>query len=119
MFDVLVYLFENYYQNDASLDHDALARKLTAAGFENEDITDALDWLRTLSSTETRTFPEQFDQSQSFRGYSAEENAKITPEGLGFVAFLESARVLTPTLRETILERAMAVEADVVPLDKL
>lgn len=119
MFDVLVYLFENYYQNDASLDHDALARKLTAAGFENEDITDALDWLRTLSSTETRTFPERFDESESFRSYSAEENAKITPEGLGFVTFLESARVLTPTLRETILERAMAVEADVVQLDKL
>jgi Smg protein len=27
--------------------------------------------------------------------------------------------VLTPSLREVILERAMAVEADVVPLDKL
>jgi Smg protein len=119
MFDVLVYLFENYYQNDASLDHDALARKLTAAGFENEDITDALDWLRTLSSTEPSALPEQFDESLSFRSYSAEETAKITPEGLGFVAFLESARVLTPTLRETILERAMAVEGDVVQLDKL
>jgi Smg protein len=119
MFDVLVYLFENYYQNDASLDHDALARKLTAAGFENEDISDALDWLRTLSSTEPSTLPEQFDESQSFRSFSVEETAKITPEGLGFVAFLESARVLTPTLRETILERAMAVEGDVVQLDKL
>jgi Smg protein len=119
VFDVLVYLFENYYQNDASLDHDALARKLTAAGFENEDITDALDWLRTLSGAETRDFPEHFDDSLSFRGYSAEETAKITPDGLGFVAFLESARVLTPSLREVILERAMAVEADVVPLDKL
>jgi len=119
VFDVLVYLFENYYQNDASLDHDALARKLTAAGFENEDITDALDWLRTLSSTEPSALPEQFDESLSFRSYSAEESAKITPEGLGFVAFLESARVLTPTLRETILERAMAVEGDVVQLDKL
>jgi Smg protein len=119
MFDVLVYLFENYYQNDASLDHDALARKLTAAGFENEDISDALDWLRSLSSTESPALPEHFDDNLSFRGYSAEESAKITPEGLGFVAFLESARVLTPSLREVILERAMAVDAEVVPLDKL
>lgn len=119
MFDILVYLFENYYQNDASLDHDALARKLTAAGFENEDISDALDWLRSLSSNESRAFPEHFDNSASFRSYSTEESAKISPDGLGFVAFLESARVLTPSLRETILERAMAVEADHVPLDKL
>ncbi len=119
MFDVLVYLFENYYQNDASLDHDALARKLTAAGFENEDISDALDWLKSLASTESGPFPEHFDESGSFRGYSAEEAAKIPPEGRGFLAFLESARVLTPSLREVILERAMAVDADVVPLDKL
>lgn len=119
MFDVLVYLFENYYQNDASLDHDALARKLTAAGFENDDITDALDWLRSLSATQAPAFPEGFDDTLSVRSYSVEEYAKIPPEGLGFVAFLESARVLTPSLREVILERAMAVESDVVPLDKL
>ena len=34
MFDVLVYLFENYYQADAYPDHDTLSRKLHAAGFE-------------------------------------------------------------------------------------
>jgi Smg protein len=119
MFDVLVYLFENYYQNDASLDHDALARKLTAAGFENEDISDALDWLKSLSSTETRAFPEHFDSGISFRGYTPEESSKLAPEGRGFLTFLESARVLTPSLREVILERAMAVDADTVPLDKL
>lgn len=38
MFDILVYLFENYYQTDAYPDQDTLERKLHAAGFENDDI---------------------------------------------------------------------------------
>jgi Smg protein len=119
MFDVLVYLFENYYQNDAHLDHDALARKLTAAGFENEDISDALTWLKTLAIREPSAFPEHFDESVSFRSYSADECEKIPAEGRGFLAFLESARVLTPSLREVILDRAMAVAEDPVSLEKL
>ena len=40
MFDVLVYLFENYYQAEGYPDQDTLSRKLHAAGFENEDIGD-------------------------------------------------------------------------------
>ena len=42
MFDILVYLFENYYAAQAYPDYDTLERKLHAAGFENEDIHDAL-----------------------------------------------------------------------------
>jgi Smg protein len=56
MLEVLVYLFENYYQDDARPDHDTLARKLTAAGFENEDIHDALDWLRDLTSPQEAAY---------------------------------------------------------------
>ena len=56
MFDILVYLFENYYQTDLYPDQDALARKLTAAGFENDDISDALDWLHGLSKPQADPF---------------------------------------------------------------
>ena len=40
MFDVLVYLFENYYQTETYPDQDTLERKLHAAGFGNDDIQD-------------------------------------------------------------------------------
>ena len=43
MFDVLVYLFENYYQVDTYPDHDTLSRKLHAAGCQNEDISEEMD----------------------------------------------------------------------------
>ena len=42
MFDVLVYLYENYWRPDACPAHDQLTRKLTSVGFESEEIEDAL-----------------------------------------------------------------------------
>ena len=119
MFDVLVYLFENYYQADAYPDHDTLSRKLHAAGFENEDISEALDWLNDLARFKENDLPQTLDAGISYRAYSHDELSKISTEGRGFLVFLESARVLSPILREVILERAMALPGDVVGLEKL
>ena len=46
MFDVLVYLYENYWRPDACPDHDQLTRKLSAVGFETDEIEDALHLAR-------------------------------------------------------------------------
>jgi len=119
MFDVLVYLFENYYQADAYPDHDTLSRKLHAAGFENEDISEALEWLNELARFKEGDLPQRLDSSLSHRVYSSEELAKLSTDGRGFLVFLESTRVLSPVLREVILERAMALPEDVVGLEKL
>jgi len=43
----------------------------------------------------------------------------LTLESRGFIAFLEGAKILTPLLRELIIERGMALPNDVVGLDKL
>jgi len=119
MFDVLVYLFENYYQTEAYPDQGTLQRKLHAAGFENDDIHDALDWLNTLTRAPGDSLPESLDARSSFRGYTADEIAKLSAECRGFIAFLEGAKILTPLLRELIVERVMALPDDVVRLDKL
>jgi Smg protein len=119
MFDVLVYLFENYYQTEAYPDQDTLQRKLHAAGFENDDIHDALDWLNMLTRAPDDNLPEALDARFSFRGYTADELAKLSLESRGFIAFLEGARILTPLLRELIVERVMALPDEVVGLDKL
>src|SRR5262244_599351 len=118
MFDILVYLFENYYAAQAYPDYDTLERKLHAAGFENDDIHDALDWLNSLTRTPDG-IPESLDTRSSFRGYTAEESAKLPLESRGFIAFLESAKILTPLLRELIIERAMALPSETVGPDKL
>src|SRR5256885_8460766 len=87
MFDVLVYLFENYYQTETYPDQDTLERKLHAAGFENDDIQDALDWLNTLTDLPKEALPESLDARQSFRGYSTDEATKLSLESRGFIAF--------------------------------
>jgi Smg protein len=118
MFDVLVYLFENFYQAEGRPDHETLARKLHAAGFENDDIHDALDWLNGLATPYDAGRLEYLDMRPTFRGYNTQETAKLTTESRGFLAFLESARILAPRLRELIIERAMALPEEVVGLDK-
>src|ERR1700704_6267107 len=119
MFDVLVYLFENYYQTDAYPDQDTLERKLHAAGFENDDILDALDWLNDLTCVPEEGLPESLNSRVTFRGYNGEETGKLALESRGFIAFLESARILTPLLRELVIERAMSLPSETVGPDKL
>lgn len=119
MFDIFVYLFENYYHSELHPDRDVLARKLTAAGFEHEDISDALTWLQELSAPEAGTLAGGLAQSTAFRGYAEVESAKLGVEGRGFLAFLEEAKVLTPLLREIIIDRAMALGEDCVSIEKL
>ena len=118
MFDVLVYLFENYYHTESYPDNDTLSRKLTAAGFENDDISEALDWLKGLAHQSENALPEALETSRSQRAFMPFEIAKLTTESRGFLAFLESAGILNPVLRETIIERAMALEGDLVRLEK-
>src|SRR4051812_23624389 len=100
MFEVLVYLFENYYHTENYPDNDTLSRKLSAAGFESEDISDALAWLKGLARQTENPLPEALEHSQSLRAYADIESAKLTTEARGFLAFMESAGILTPMLRE-------------------
>jgi Smg protein len=53
------------------------------------------------------------------RIYSKREYDKINNEGIGFLIFLEKATILTPSEREIILDRAMAVNQTEVNLDEL
>ncbi len=54
MFDVLMYLFETYIHTEAELrvDQDKLEQDLTDAGFEREDIYNALLWLSLIHISE-------------------------------------------------------------------
>ena len=51
MFDVLVYLYENYWRPDACPEPQQLRRKLSAVGFETDEIQDALRWLDGLANS--------------------------------------------------------------------
>jgi Smg protein len=119
MFDVLVYLYENYYRPDACPDADTLARKLSAAGFEGEEIDSALSWLSGLATVTQTTIPVAYADSSSFRIYVDVEYERLSADCIGFLSFLESAGVLNPLLREVVIERALATDETPVSLESL
>ena len=106
MFDVLVYLYENYWRADACPDHAQLKRKLSAVGFESDEIQEALSWLDGLTHAVECRADQQ--RSSSLRVYSVAEQDLLGEESIGFLSFLESAGVLPPSLREVVIDRAMA-----------
>ena len=117
MFDVLVYLYENYWRPDACPEHAQLARKLTAVGFESDEIEEALSWLDGLASAATSYVGEQ--AAQSLRVYSTAEHEHLGEDCIGFVSFLESAGVLPPPMREMVIDRASAIPASPLDLEDL
>ena len=119
MFDVLVYLYENYYRPDACPDADTLARKLSAAGFEGDEIDSALSWLSGLATVTQTTIPVAYADSSSFRIFMDAEYDRLGADCIGFLSFLESAGVLNPLLREVVIERALATDETPVSLESL
>ncbi len=117
MFDVLVYLYENYWRPDACPEPKQLSRKLSAVGFETEEIQDALRWLDGLAtSAESCTgSPVQ----GSMRIYTAQEQETLGEQSIGFITFLESAGVMPAPMREMVLDRAMAVGNGPMDLEDL
>lgn len=119
VFEVLIYLFENYMHDEDDLEHDrdSLQRELHDAGFHNHEIGKAFDWLEALGeSGEPLLRPRD---SMSFRVFNDEESAKLDTESRGFLLFLEQMGVLDHLTRETVIERVMALESDEVDIDQL
>lgn len=136
MFEVLVFVYENYWRGDACPELAHLERKLNAVGFDSEEIQDALAWLNDLNlaarglqpcapEDETSDQPapaaaEALPQSlRSMRIYSVAEQDHLGAACLGFVSFLESSGVLPAHMREIVIDRAMAAPGDPVSLDDL
>ena len=117
MFDVLVYLYENYWRPDACPSHQQLSRKLSAVGFESDEIQEALTWLDGLASTAESCTGQQ--GALSLRVYSAAERELLGEDSIGFISFLESAGVLPPPMREMVIDRATAIGNGPIELDDL
>jgi len=117
MFEVLVYLYENYWRPDACPEHRLLTRKLSAVGFENDEIEEALSWLDGLASSAQAVCP--MHGEHSVRIYTATERDRLGDDSLGFISFLESAGVLPPAMREVVIDRATAIGPGPMDLEDL
>lgn len=116
MFEVLVYMFENYFEANIHPDHDTLSKELFAAGFDQDDINGAFDWYNALEAMS------EVSESQlsplSLRIYSDIETKKLSSESLSFMMFLEQAGILTPGQRELVIDRALALPQAEIGLEE-
>lgn len=118
MYDVLAYLFENCQQAELADDRERVAEKLSAAGFEDSDISEALRWLAgvTRAPRAAALLP---DTRTSFRAFAPRELSKLDAECRGFIITLEQSGILTPQTREVVLERSLAASGHSLSLDQL
>ena len=119
MFDVLIYVYETYWHPEACPEPYQLSRKLSAAGFETDEISDALDWLQGLERAAAAVQALGAARSDSIRLYAADELDCLGVDAIGYLNFLESAGTLKPHLRELVVERAVATGIKQLPLEQL
>jgi len=119
MYEVLVYLFENCQQGELADDRERVARKLSAAGFEDADISEALHWLAGVVRTARTTSAPLPDSRTSFRAFAPRELAKLDAQCRGFLITLEQSGILTEETRELVLERSLAASGPSLSLDQL
>ena len=119
MYEVLVYLFENCQQAELADDRERVARKLSAAGFEDADISEALHWLAGVVRTARTTSSPLPDTRTSFRAFAPRELAKLDAHCRGFLITLEQSGILTAETRELVLERSLAASGPSLSLDQL
>ena len=118
--DVLIYLFENYIDDDIdfSVDRALLQKDLTEAGFDDGQVVKAFDWLQTLAS-QAETGGARRTGERTIRVFTSEEEDKLDVECRGFLLLLEQIGVLDPHGRELVLDRVMALESDDIDLEQL
>ncbi|EHQ51262.1 hypothetical protein ECTPHS_01139 [Ectothiorhodospira sp. PHS-1] len=115
--DVLMYLFENYIDDDTELepDREQLQDLLLDAGFPVAEIHKAFDWLENLAAQDSQTV----HAGSALRVYTKAEMNRMDAESRGFLLFLEQNGVLSPATREVVINRIMDLDAEDISLEEI
>jgi Smg protein len=118
--DVLMYLFENFSEQDYehSPSQVVLREELLQAGFGEPEVDRALDWLEELAGTEAQPFTNK-PAERSVRLFSIRELARLDTQCRGYVVYLEQIGILSPTQRELVLDRLMALDSPDIDVDQV
>ncbi len=114
--DVLLYLFENYFDDalESDADQQTLEAELEAAGFPREEIEHAFDWLAELDEQRSRP---GLSARDTLRVYAPSESARLSAECRGFLLHLEQLGILSADSRETVIDRLLALDESEVDVD--
>lgn len=118
MFEILMYLFENYFDAGSYPEPDKLSRKLSAAGFEGDEISEALTWLSALQEQNGGNYPDSLEHSGQ-RHFAELELQFVSNEARQFLLFAEQQHLITAVEREMIIDRSVALKQEDLALDRL
>lgn len=111
MFDVLAYLFEQYFTLDNCPDHGTLAKRLSAAGFDEEEIGEALDWLSEFDELDLAPYAALDQAAQLPRLLHPREEARLSEAAQSFFHYLSASGALGTAQRELLIDRLMQSSA--------
>lgn len=118
MFEILIYLFESYFDAGCYPEPEKLSRKLSAAGFDENDISEALAWLSGLQHFDATLYPLSLNHS-STRFFALIETGSISLEARQFLSFTLTQKMISTIEFEMILDRAVALQQANLGLEKM
>ena len=117
MFDILMYLFENFVHNETEIrvDQDELTEELVRADFHHDERYKALSWLEKLAAlqeSDTTPYLAKVATPMVTRIYTVDEEARLDVGCRGFLLFLEQINVLDASTREMVIDRVMEIDGN-------
>lgn len=121
MFEILMFLFENYMSGNAALpaDSETIVTELEKVGFDRYDIGRALDWLDGLNQFQIAVQAGPKLTSQAVRHYLPEECERLGTEGIGLLIHLEQISIIDAATREIVIDRLMALDPREIDLGRI
>ena len=118
MFEILMFLFENYMDGNVVLktDNDAVVTELQRVGFDRYEIDRALDWIEGLHRFQQSGPP---ITSLAIRHYLPMEMEQMGIEGIEFLTHLERLKIVDPLTREIVIDRVMALDSREVDMGRV
>ncbi len=121
VFDVLMYLFNNYLDDEYELnaDQESLQGILAHAGFGESQVKKAFDWLESLTFEEILQSGNKPQNNISHRIFNSFEMEKLSLECRGLLTYLEQTGILDSQNREVVIDRVMALDSDEIDVYQL
>jgi Smg protein len=118
VFDILIYVFDRYMLEElpASAERESLARDLESAGFGEDNVERALDWLADLAEERERP---NLRGNGAFRVYAPEEMARLDAQCRGLLTSLEAGGILSPGQREIVIDRLLALDTEELDMEQV
>lgn len=126
--DILIYLFENYFdpafelenhERDSNSDahnRDSLKDELEQAGFPVAAVDSALSWLDALENEHARSLV--LPAARAVRVFADSECAKLDTDCRNYILYLVNIGILNVTQRELVIDRLLALDAPTIDIEQ-